>query len=123
VSYRLSFQVEAELLRVEVWGDRGEGDLVADARGVWTSVATVCGERDLSRILLISHATGDYPIGNGYRINSTLQECGVQRSWRVAFVNLDRRSFRDVKFGETVARNRGFSVKVFSNEDEARAWL
>ena len=81
MSYNLQFQVERDLLRVEISGDRTEGDLVADAKTAWTKVATVCRENNLSRILLVSSATGKYAALNGYDINSTLAEYGVQKTW------------------------------------------
>lgn len=60
---------------------------------------------------------------DAYEINSTLAAAGVQRHWKIGFVNLDKASFEDVKFGETVAANRGFNIGVFNKEDVARKWL
>ena len=123
MSYDINFAVEGEILRVEIHGNRADGDLRDNAKAAWSEAAMVCRQNNLSRILVVSHATGKYPTYSAYEINSTLEECGIQRSWRIAFVNLDKNSFQDIKFGETVAENRGFNLKVFSSEDAARAWL
>ncbi|MGH8371751.1 MAG: hypothetical protein ACRETO_03355 [Gammaproteobacteria bacterium] len=123
MSYELQFDVIDKILRVEIRGNRTAGDLSGNAIAAWSKVATVCNENKLSRILVVSHATGKYPSLNAYEINSVLEECGIERSWKIAFVNLDMESYQDIEFGEIVAVNRGFQVKVFPTEDAARAWL
>lgn len=121
--YELHFEVADKLLRVEIRGDRTDGDLSVNARAAWNRIAAVCSEHNLSRILVVSHATGKYSTFNAYEINSALAECGIQRTWKIAFVNLDKESYQDIEFGETVAVNLGFQVKIFPTEDAARAWL
>lgn len=121
--YNLKFEVAGDLLIVEIRGNRAEGDLSSDAKFAWSRIAAVCEENRLSRILVISHATGKYRSYNAYEINSTLDECGIRKSWKIAFVNLDKDSYQDIEFGETVAVNRGFELKVFPSEAAARAWL
>ena len=123
MSYDLKFAVEDKLLRVEIQGNRDDGDLVSNAKAAWSKVATVCSENNLSRILIVSHAQGDYSTFKAYKINSTLAECGVRPSWKIAFVNVDKDSYQGIEFGETVAVNFGFTIKIFSTEDAARAWL
>ena len=123
MAYSLDFQLKSEFLRVEISGDRTEGDLVTGARAAWTKVAATCRENNLSRILLVSSATGTYNTADGYDINSTLEECGVEKTWKIAFVNLDADSYHDIQFGETVAVNRGYWLRLFSTENDAMAWL
>ena len=123
MSYNLKLDIEDRLLRVQIEGDRTEGDLVGNAKAAWTEIAGICSNSNLDRILVVSHASGKYPPFDAFKINSTLAECGVQRSWRIAFVNLDKNSYEEIEFGETIAVNRGFAVKIFPNEEAARTWL
>ena len=123
MSYNLKFDIEDKLLRVEIQGNRTDGDLVDNAKAAWRKVASVCSENNLSRILIISSAIGEYSTFKVYKINSTLAECGVKPSWKIAFVNLDKDSYREIEFGETVAVNRGFIIKIFPTIDAARTWL
>lgn len=123
MSYDLQFEVTDNMLVVEIRGDRAAGDLSSNAKSAWSRIAAVCDENRQSRILVISHATGRYRTYNAYEINSTLDECGIRKSWKIAFVNLDKESYQDIEFGETVAVNRGFQLKVFPTEAAARAWL
>lgn len=123
MAYELNFQAEGSILRVDISGDRTKGDLTSSAKEAWREVARVARDKNLRRILVISRATGNYPTLSAFQINSTLEDCGVQRGWVIAFVNIDPDSYQDIKFAETVAVNRGFTVKVFNNTDKARMWL
>ena len=123
MAYELSFQDDKGLLIVEISGIREKKELTSSAREVWREIARVTRVKKVKRILILSSATGDYPALDALLINSSLAECGVQRGWDIAFVNLDQASFQEVKFAETVAVNRGFNIGVFNNENDARKWL
>jgi len=125
VVYELHFSIEPGLLRVEIFGERPQDkvQLQKASHEGWREIARVAAEEKRDRLLVVSHARGKYPTVKAYEINSTLAECGVQRGWKIAFVNLDADSFQEVKFAETVAVNRGFDVSIFRSEDAARDWL
>ena len=121
--YRLEFKTEGELLWVELFGERPKQNLTEASKEAWVEISRVAREKGKKKLLVVSHATGDYPTLNAYQINTSLAECGVQKGWQIAFVCLDKASFEMIKFAETVAVNRGFSVGIFANESEARSWL
>ena len=121
--YDLTFTAEANLLRVEIHGERPKENLSQASKEAWVEISRVAIEREARKLLVVSYATGDYPALTAYQVNSSLAECGVQKGWQIAFVNMDKKSFKDVKFAETVAVNRGFSVGIFANESDARNWL
>lgn len=123
MQYELKFEVEGEILFVEIFGERPKKQLEETSKDAWRTVAKVASEKNLKKLLILSHVTGDYPTFDAYKINSTLEECGVQRGWLIAFVNLDSTSYQEIKFAETVAVNRGFKIEVFSNQENARDWL
>ncbi len=60
---------------------------------------------------------------DAYQLNSVLDECGVRRAWKIAYVVLDKDSYEVLKFSETVAVNRGFIGRVFQDEVKAFNWL
>ncbi len=123
MTYKLDFTVEGNVLKVEIFGERPKDKLNQASEEAWKEIVEVTREKSIDKLLIISHATGDYPTLNAYQINSALAEYGVQKGWKIAFVNLDKKSFEQVKFSETVAVNRGFWVGIFDNEDDARSWL
>ena len=122
--YRLSSEVEGDLLRVDLRGDRPAKEALTQAsREAWCEISRLASELACQKLLVVSHARGDYPTSNAYEINSTLEECGVQRDWAIAFVNFDAATYEDIKFAETVVVNRRFNIRVFNNVDAARSWL
>ena len=125
MAYDLDIDINGDILRVEIFGERSRDpeQLKQDSHAAWREIAQVTSENRLEKLLVVSHAKGDYSALKAYEINSTLDACGVQRGWTIAFANLDENSFEDVRFAETVAVNRGFKVGVFQSEDRALSWL
>ena len=123
MAYKLNFQDEGGVLLVEISGEREKEELVKSAREAWREIASKTFEAKVIKILVISSATGKYPALDAFLINSRLDECGLHRDWKIAFVNLDRASYQDIKFAETVAVNRGFDLGIFKDEFSARRWL
>ena len=122
--YELKIETEGDILSVELFGERPPKEQLNQAsREAWCEISRQARDRGCSKLLIMSHARGDYPTTNAYEINSTLEACGVQRDWRIAFINTDAKSYTDIKFAETVAVNRRFNVRVFQNVDDARTWL
>lgn len=121
--YRLEFEEEDDLLVVRVWGDRAAGDAAANARATWEQLAAACRDRGRSRVLVFSWVTGRYSTFDAFDANASLEQQGIERWWKIAFVNLDPPSQYALRFAETVLLNRGFNVRLFSDETAARAWL
>lgn len=59
-----------------------------------------------------------------YNLPKTLMELGLERTDRVAHVvSPNGPGNRDLEFYETVSRNRGLQVRLFSDQDAALDWL
>ncbi len=123
MAYELNFQDQEWGLLVTITGTREQDVLVSHARDAWRIVAEEANKRQAEKILVLSSATGKYPALDAFLINSKLDDYGIERLWKIAFVNLDQESYENVKFSEVVALNRGFNVGVFNDEGEAREWL
>ena len=123
----ISFKCKSlpEYLRFEVSGVRVPGKFADEMLQVWARVADECRGRGRSRALGISSLTGDVPKGDLFRVGQLapklLQEAGCRR---LAYVVLGGdEAFHALKFGETVAVNRGQVTRVFADEAAAVAWL
>lgn len=123
MSYQLDFEVDGEILRVHATGDRDTDSPRLAAKEAWRRVSEKCGETGLSRVLIVSEVTGHYPTTDAYETMSTLDQHGVSHEWRIAYVNDDPRCREDLMFMMAVADLRGFSVRIFADEGEARKWL
>jgi len=123
LAYKLNFQDENGILLVLISGEREKEELVNSAKEAWREIARMGSKKGHRKLLIVSSATGSYPVLDAFLINSCLDEYGVQRVWKIAFVNLDQASFPEVKFAEMIAINRGFDLAVFDSEESARRWL
>ena len=56
-----------------------------------------------------------------YHIPGMLDTTGIDLSWKRAIVAAG--DLKDYRFFETVARNRGYRVRVFTDQDQAMYWL
>ena len=123
--YEMNYSDEADLLRVEIYGQRPSdlNELKRVSHEAWTEIARRTNDLGKRKLLVVSHATGSYSTVSAYEINTTLAKCGVRSGWMIAFVALDPDSYDEVKFCETIAVNRGFQVGVFANEEAGRQWL
>lgn len=125
MTYDLEFQVDGDILCVYASGDRDTDtdSPGAAARDAWTRLAKKCQDAGLSRVLIISRVTGRYPTLDTYETMSKLDQYGISRHWKIAYVNADPACREDLMFMMAVADNKGFSVRLFDSEARARKWL
>lgn len=123
MTYSLDFQADGDVLLVHAGGDRDTDNPWVAAKDAWTRVAHECQNRALSLVLIISNVTGHYSTQDAYEIMTALDQYGIAKAWKIAYVNDDPWCHEDLMFMMTAADLAGFSVRVFAAEDEARTWL
>lgn len=123
MAYALEFEVEGELLVVHASGDRDTDSPGAAARDAWARVAHQCEQTGRTRVLILSQVTGRYPTLDTYETMSTLDQYGISRDWKIAYVNQDPNCREDLMFMMAVADNKGYSVRLFDDQMRARKWL
>lgn len=113
------------VLRVEVKGERSADTekAIGDISSVWRRVGRECLTRHIDRVLAVFELTGPFSIVGAYRVASQPEKFEFDSKTRIAIADLDDESFRNNKFSETVAVNRGWQIKVFDNERDALEWL
>jgi hypothetical protein len=96
--------------------------IVEPARECALGVFALAAEHDCTKVLLdATQVTEDSGISVIYGFYSRLERFGCDRRMRVALVRNGR--METDHFIETVARNRGFGLRVFRNLEDAEAWL
>jgi len=123
MAYDIRMEIREGYLRVDVSGKREPGKEAERSIESWKDVARICKEHDLHAVLTILNLSGRLPVFAAYDIISTLSDVGLRGRYKLAVVDLNDASREDNLFAETVARNRGFSVRTFSNEEDALAWM
>ena len=122
--YDVIVEIRDNYIRADVTGQRIPGKEVDDALAVWSQLAGISEETGLDHILFVAKMTGTLSTVAAYTISNSLEATGLNKSSRLAFVDLNEESRKENVFGETVVYNRGWTdARIFDNEDEAVAWL
>lgn len=121
--YDFSISVFGDYIRVEVSGDRIKGRELKDIAVVWSAVANKCRETDIRRVLAVLQLSGNVPTIQSYDIVMNAASFGWSKYFHLAIVDLNEVSRDQNLFTETVAVNRGYTIKIFDNEQDAGEWL
>lgn len=121
--YEFDFQLQQDYVRVQVTGARRYGDAAAEAGRVGRKIVEFCRDADIYRVLVVLNLSGRLSAVDSYEIVTDSEDYGWDHRYRLAFVDPRKSSIEDVKFTETVAVNRAYSVKAFTDESEAIEWL
>ena len=86
------------------------------------AIAAAAQTHDCKRFLNdMRKAKVDFSTVELYRMPGVLDASGLDPSWRRAIIA--SKQLKDYRFFETVAQNQGYSVRVFTDPDEALTWL
>ncbi len=121
--YETEIELQRDYVRIEVTGERRYGDAASDASQVGQRIVEFCRETDNYRVLVILNLRGRLSATDSYDMVEDAKEYGWDRRFKLAFVDTNKESLDDVRFTETVAVNRAYSVRAFSDEAEAIDWL
>lgn len=91
----------------------------------WQKVVKACEEHQCFNILgeFIPNSRALETI-EAYDINTVLNEAGVTRKHKIAWVVSDSSHLESMSFAETVFRNRARSrVRAFTDKTSAKCWL
>lgn len=105
------------------------GDLtVSEAQELCKRTAQICREKGYQHILVNAHHAKASLVGSTMDVHwlgsQGLQDIGFSAATRVALtIRTDHSGSKDWHFLATVERNRGLSVKLFGNRNDALHWL
>ncbi|MFI4875728.1 MAG: hypothetical protein ACIALR_10340 [Blastopirellula sp. JB062] len=102
---------------------RGNVGFAASLR-LWKRIVAACEEHDCYKILGEARTEETMSTIDGYKHIDIFREAGVTWKHQVAWVAEDEAKYKELKFVETVLRNRGLGHgHLFRNVDDARRWL
>ena len=120
--YKVTIKEKEDHLRVEISGKWTKGNEVEEVISAWSQVVEIGRTKNINHILAIGKVTGHLPPMAAYDMAKFPDDHGWSRKFKLALVALGE-SWKSNLFAETVADNRGYDVKVFDNEQDAKAWL
>lgn len=121
--YEVEIQTQPDYLRVHVSGERRYGDAALEASQVGQQIVEACRNADNYRVLLVLNLRGRLSATDSYEMVEDAKEYGWDHAFKLAFVDTNKESIDDVRFTETVAVNRAYSVRAFTDDAEAIDWL
>ncbi|MDT8323711.1 MAG: hypothetical protein RRA94_06355 [Bacteroidota bacterium] len=123
MAHELKFQDKGRYLRVELRGARSptrEGALLIET---WSTIAAYCIEHGHSRILGVVHLKEALNPMAAYEVAHAPHLFGWKHAFRLALVYPEPEVFESNRLTETILTNRGYQIRVFSEEEEALRWL
>ncbi len=120
--YNVTIKEKEDHIRVEISGEWTIGNEAKEVISAWSQVVEICHTKNINHILAIGKVTGHLTPMAAYDMANFPDKHGWTRKLRLAVVALGE-SWRSNLFAETVADNRGYTIKVFDNEQDAKTWL
>ena len=123
MTYDFIIKEKSDHIRLEISGSWTPGNEAEDVKSVWARVAEICRTNNVCRILAIWDIPGHLPTLAAYNMAKSPEEFGWSRRLKLAVVYSSGQRMQDSLFGEDIAVNRGYNIKMFNNEQDAKAWL
>ncbi|MCC9606891.1 hypothetical protein LOC68_15595 [Blastopirellula sp. JC732] len=99
-------------------------DSVPRSLELWKQIVAACEEYDCYNILGQSRTGGEFSTMDAFKHIEIFREAGITWKHRIAWVAADPHKYEDLKFIETVLRNRALvNGHLFRTTEEARHWL
>ncbi|MER3546928.1 MAG: hypothetical protein C4338_04700 [Rhodanobacteraceae bacterium] len=118
--YELAFQDRGDHLRVTI---SGPPDSLEMSLAYWKEIAAECERRGTRALLVIDRLPGaPIPPQHQEQVISAMRE-SYMRQVRVAYCEMDSTYLPQAEYGELLAREEGYTVRVFGSESEAELWL
>jgi len=115
----MTITFEDDHIRAESRGDKS----IEWAREFWGAVVDACVAQNCYNVLGISESLAVIPIMEGFEIVELFRELGINTKYRIAWVELNPKAVKTVKFVDAALFNRLLPGRVFMTEAEAKSWL
>jgi len=123
MAYAINIELMQGYVRAHAKGERRLGDAELDASQAGQEIVQFCRDADVYKVLLVLELRGRLSAVDSYELVANSKNYGWTHEFKLAFVETNKESIEDVRFTETVAVNRAYAVKVFTDEEAAVDWL
>lgn len=119
--YRLELDYEAPRLRARVVG--GSDTSLAVTGEYWLRIADEVKARGARELLVIDGLQGEVMTDPDLeRFFALIEGRGLEHA-RIAYVEARMDQMPRIEYAELMARERGYTIRMFSNETDAMIWL
>lgn len=122
-SYRLEFDYQAPLLTVRLLGEVAAEKNLETTREYWQHIADRVSACGADALLVLDALPGEVmDDADLVRFFNGVAELGLDRV-RIAYVEARTDQMPRIEYVEQLALERGYRIRMFANEPEARLWL
>lgn len=119
--YRLELEYEAPLLRARVTGGHDTGLSVSCA--YWLQILQAVRDRGATQVLVLDGMQGEVMGDDDLRrFFDAIAGKGLDQV-RLAYVEGRADQIPRIEYAELMARERGYDVRIFNNQNDAVVWL
>jgi hypothetical protein len=90
---------------------------------IWPETIKLCRENECYKVLGIATSSKPPSTIDSYKHGDLFHKFKIDGKYKIAWVELNPKSYEGIKFIETVLFNRGVDVKLFADVDKAKTWL
>ena len=95
---------------------------VQETQANWLDIAATCKQGNYDKVLIVEEVEVELAFMDMFELAASLVRLGFQ-GIKIAFVDRKLDQYKNNKFGEDVAVNRGINGRVCGSIEEAEAWL
>jgi hypothetical protein len=93
------------------------------AAGFWPELVKFCEANNCYRVLSLSYSMTTMPFFDAFDTIDRFRDLGIDRKYRIAWVELNAEAHELVNFIDEALYNRGLPGRVFDSESDAKKWL
>jgi len=120
--YEVYFTEESSFTKVIVTGERKSHQDI-DGAMAWFKIAKYCDDNETKKLLIISKLTGSISQMSSYDVSRSLEQFGVKKHIKIAFIDTQNESFKANSFSVKFTKKNGYDIELFDDESAAVSWL
>lgn len=90
---------------------------------IWSTVSRVCEKHQCFEVLGIANTSKPIEAVEGYEMPAVFREYGIDRRYRIAWVELNPDAVDVIELAASILANRDLPGRLFATTDEAKQWL
>ena len=90
---------------------------------LWTQIIECCELNNCYKVLGIANTSQTLSTDEAYRQKELFAQLGIDDNYKIAWVELEKKSFNTTYFAENVLKSSGYNVRLYKSVSEAVLWL
>lgn len=120
MSYQVELSAESDWIHVQIKGTANYDN----AKEIWLKIIEFCKLHHCYKILGVQRTSNEMSTTDAWKHTSIFSELGINGKYKIAWVDLNPRTYETTKFIRQVLSNRSLGYgKIFNDTEKAKHWL